>query len=134
MSRPPLMPLAQQSASAAPMPDAHWSLPAGQALRLPVGPGGRWLHARSGCLWLTRSVPVGAAEASLDVVLRAGEGLALPGGSEWVLEGWDSEAAAFDLLVPPRACATPPGWVSRVAAWARAWRQPSVPCPRGSPA
>ena len=94
----------QSSGSAAP-----WTLPAGQALRLPVGPGGRWLQARSGALWLTRSLPAGGAAVSEDVVLQAGQGLALPGGSEWVLEGWGAEAAAFELLVPPSACARRPG-------------------------
>jgi hypothetical protein len=134
MTRLSSMPISQQSSRSA----APWTLPAGQALRLPVGPGGRWLQARSGALWLTRSLPAGGATASEDVVLQAGEGLALPGGSEWVLEGWGSEAAAFELLVPPSACARRPGALSRVIAWARAcwqvWRPTSAPCPQGSPA
>jgi hypothetical protein len=125
----------QSSRSAAP-----WTLPAGQALRLPVGPGGRWLQARSGALWLTRSLPAGGAAVSEDVVLQAGEGLALPGGSEWVLESWGSAPAAFELLVPPSACARRPGGLSRVSVWVRAcWqlvsparRLASAPCPQGS--
>lgn len=134
MTRSPSMPISQQSSRSA----APWTLPAGQALRLPVGPGGRCLQARSGALWLTRSLPAGGATASEDVVLRAGEGLALPGGSEWVIEGWGGEPAAFELLVPPSACAQRPGVLSRLIVWLRAgggpWRPASAPCLPGSPA
>jgi hypothetical protein len=123
------MPLSQQSlASAAP-----WALPVGQALRLSVGPGERWLQVRRGPLWLTRSQALGASEASQDVVLRAGEGLALPAGSEWVIEGWGGDAAVFELLVPPRACAVQPGVLSRCGAWLRAAWARRRPAPAQGP-
>ena len=45
----------------------------------------RWLHVEAGCVWLTRA---NGREQAEDIWLGAGESLALPAGSEWVLEGW----------------------------------------------
>lgn len=84
---------------------AAWPLPAGEALRLDVGPGDRDLQVTQGRLWLTRAgTPETPAE---DLWLQAGDTVALASGSEWVIEGWgrDGQDARFQLLVPPRACA-----------------------------
>jgi hypothetical protein len=92
----PLMTAEQEST-----PSAQWAVAPGQALRLSIGPGERELHVTEGRLWLTRA---GTAHSpSEDIWLEAGDSLALDSGSRWVAEGWD--AARFQLLVPPRACA-----------------------------
>lgn len=93
-----LMTLAQHSMSAS---SARWELAAGEALRLPIGPGARKLLVTEGQLWLTRSGTLDAP--SEDVWLEAGESLPLDDGSVWVVEGWSQ--ASFQLLVPPQACA-----------------------------
>ena len=88
----------QQSSS------ADWALPAGQALRLDIGPGPRELRVTQGRVWLTREGS--ADEPAEDLWLSAGDTLALDSGSEWVIEGWghDGNETRFQLLVPPRAC------------------------------
>lgn len=80
---------------------ALWTLRAGEALSLEIGPGEREVHVAAGRLWLT-------SEGSLqsppeDIWLEAGESIALASGSHWVAEGWGD--TRFQLLVPPRACA-----------------------------
>jgi len=77
-----------------------WTLCAGQALCLPVGPGARELHVTHGRVWLTRTATMAAP--SEDVWLRTGDSLRLVSGSEWVIEGWGE--AHFQLLVPPDTC------------------------------
>ncbi len=78
----------------------QWALPAGEAVRLSIGPGPRELHVTQGRLWLTRT---GSARAPAeDLWLEAGDTLAMESGSAWVIEGWG--ATRFQLLVPPRAC------------------------------
>lgn len=85
---------------------AQWTIFAGEALRLDIGPGARELHVTQGRLWLTRD---GRADAPAeDLWLSAGDRLALPSGSEWVIEGWNGAGGDthFQLLVPPSACPT----------------------------
>jgi hypothetical protein len=96
---------------------AQWTIPAGEALRLDIGPGVRELQVTQGRLWLTRE---GAANAPAeDLWLSAGDTLVLESGSEWVIEGWghDGNDTSFQLLVPPRAC---PTFARRLNASARA--------------
>ncbi|MEO8155114.1 MAG: DUF2917 domain-containing protein [Rhizobacter sp.] len=96
-------------------PSALWSLGTGEAFRLDVGPGDREVHVTEGRLWLTREgTPQSPPE---DIWLEAGDSIALTSGSQWVAEGWG--ATRFQLLVPPRACATLSRRVS-VSAWRRA--------------
>lgn len=99
---------------------AQWAMPAGEALRIDIGPGARELQVTQGRLWLTRE---GTAEAPAeDLWLSAGEALALDSGSEWVIEGWGhgGQETRFQLLVPPRACAT---LAKRLSACARPSRR-----------
>lgn len=78
-----------------------WTLAAGEALSLPIGPGARELSVAEGRVWLTFK---GSREApAQDIWLAAGESLALASGSQVVIEAWPQ--AAFQLLVPPSACA-----------------------------
>lgn len=101
------MTISQQSTA------ADWALPAGEALRLDIGPGARELRVTRGRLWLTRD---GAAdEPAEDLWLCAGDSVALDSGSEWVIEGWGE--TSFQLLVPPQAC---PTFARRLSASARA--------------
>jgi hypothetical protein len=103
----------QQSSSAAQA--AQWAMPAGEALRLDIGPGNRELQVTEGRLWLTRE---GTAKSPAeDLWLSAGDAIELASGSEWVIEGWahDGQETRFQLLVPPAACAT----FARLAASAR---------------
>lgn len=125
-----MMKISQQSAS------ADWAMPAGEALRLDIGPGARELHVTQGRLWLTREG--GAGAPAEDLWLCAGDTLALESGSEWVVEGWGHNGGEtrFQLLVPPRACAT---MARRISAsglssspssssrrWPSPWRAPAL--------
>jgi hypothetical protein len=104
----------QQSRSA--LQAAQWAMPAGEALRIDIGPGARELHVTQGRLWLTRE---GTAESPAeDLWLNAGEAIELASGSDWVIEGWahDGQETRFQLLVPPQACAT---FARRIAASVR---------------
>lgn len=74
-----------------------WRLPAGAVTRLAGAPGGRWLVATGGRLWLTRSG--GGAARDADVWLGAGQRQWLAPRSDWLIEGWGD--GAFVLLEPP---------------------------------
>ena len=79
-----------------------------RAVRLAPSAQPRWLQVTAGRVWLTRS---GAGPEGDDVWLSAGEGLALPAGTEWVAEGWP-EAQAEVVGEAPRKPAS---------AWLAAW-------------
>jgi hypothetical protein len=84
-------------------PEARWPLPSGQVRRLAAARVGHWLQARGGRLWLTRSGGGAAPEA--DVWLQDGQAHWLPPGSEWVIEGWGSDAGFWLLQAPaPGPC------------------------------
>ena len=85
---------------------ADWTLPAGAARRLAVGPGPRWLQVTTGRVWLTTTN--GGASMEQDRWLSDGDAVYLPTGTEVVLEAWGGEAR-FDLFVPPQACAQADG-------------------------
>lgn len=92
--------------------DHRWTLAVGQVQRLQPGCGGRWLAARQGRLWLTRTGGGAAREA--DVWLEPGQRQWLAPGTEWLVEG-GAPASAFVLLEPPPARAAEPA--------ARTWRR-----------
>jgi hypothetical protein len=93
-----LMTQAQESTLAS----ALWSLEDGEAMRLAIGPGVREVHVTEGRLWLTREGTT--AQPAEDLWLQAGDTVEMDSGTEWVVEGWGT--THFQLLVPPRACAT----------------------------
>jgi hypothetical protein len=93
-----LMTQAQESTSAS----ALWTIDDGEAMRLTIGPGERDLQVTTGRLWLTREGT--ASQPAEDLWLSAGDTLSMASGTEWVVEGWGT--THFQLLVPPRACAT----------------------------
>lgn len=80
---------------------ASWLLPRGEARRLSVGPGDRWLKVAEGQVWLTTAGS--GDELAEDQWLKAGEQVWLADGSEVVIEARGE--ACFQLLVPPAACA-----------------------------
>ena len=94
----------QQLMSAAqlfqPRDAGHWPLARGEARRLDIGPGPRFLRVAEGQVWLTTAGQ--GEQMGEDRWLAAGESTWLADGSEVVLEAWGE--ARFQLLVPPDAC------------------------------
>ena len=93
---------------------ATWTLAAGHARRLNIGPGARWLRVCAGRLWITRLRAHSAERQLEDLWLQAGDSLAVESGEQLLVEAWP--AARFQLLVPPQACQqswhTAWGWIS----------------------
>lgn len=104
-------------------PDAStWTLDAGRARRLNIGPGARWLRVCTGRLWITRMQAVAADRQLEDVWLQAGDSLAVEAGEVLLVEAWP--AARFQLLVPPQAChSTWHATLGRVSGWF-SWAKP----------
>jgi hypothetical protein len=93
-----------------------WSLQAREAFTLTRETVPRWLRVDEGCLWVT---PLKAGPHVADLWLQAGDSLALPAGSAWVVEAW-SQARLSLLLAQPRDT-----WRSLDATSSRAWWQSS---------
>lgn len=104
-------------------PDAAtWTLAAGRARRLNIGPGARWLRVCAGRLWITRMQAAAAERQLEDVWLQAGDSLAVEAGAVLLVEAWPS--ARFQLLVPPQACRS--SWrttLGRISGWF-SWAKP----------
>ena len=98
-----------------------WTLRKREAQTLPAAPAQRWLRVEAGCLWLTRRDSHGQRED--DVWLGAGESLALPAGSEWVLEAWPQ--ARLSLLLQAPVPASRASGASSPRVWQRWWQRPS---------
>ncbi len=87
------------------MHDAHrdratpweWPLSPGEVLRIEPARELRWLDVAAGRVWLT---PTRDDDRAVDHWLAAGEGLALPAGSAWVLEAWPSARVALHQAPP----------------------------------
>ncbi|MDP2007536.1 MAG: DUF2917 domain-containing protein [Rubrivivax sp.] len=94
-----------------------WLLAPRQVRTLPAAAAPRWLRVDAGRAWVTQKRSDAPAE---DLWLQAGQSLALPSGTAWIVEAWPQ--AQLSLLQAPPA-APPPG---RAAAWWRAggrvWR------------
>jgi hypothetical protein len=131
------MSLAQESPGAAqPIAATDWTLPAGVARRLGVGPGARWLRVSSGRVWLTMQGQ--PRHLAVDHWLGVGEQLWLPEGCEVVVEGQRRGPASFQLLVPPQACRADVGlacawrmllrWVLHNLRTARTVGPPEIAC------
>ena len=72
-----------------------WELLPRKASTLHAEPVARWLRVECGNVWLTRA---NGTEQADDIWLHEGESLALPEGSEWVVEGWPH--ARVSLMQP----------------------------------
>lgn len=101
--------------------DDRWTLASSELKRLAPSAIGRWLVASEGRLWLTQTGGGAAREA--DVWLQPGQRQWLAAGSEWLIEGWGVEPAAFVLLEPPPARSARPA----SPAAARAASRPGFP-------
>ncbi len=104
--------------------DWTWALPAGSATRLPATQAPRWLTVTSGTAWLTRTG--GGADRDDDRWLSAGAGVALPPGSEWVIEGRGSAGfALYELPAANRSTAIDSLRQAALALWQRLAPQPA---------
>ncbi len=89
-----------------------WRLDVHQAVTLPQAATQRWLRVDEGCVWLTAHH---GDEPAQDIWLCAGQSLALPAGTAWVMEAWPQARLSLLMAAP----AAP----SRDAAW---WRAPAL--------
>ena len=78
----------------------EWPLRSGEVRRIEPAPVTRWLDVADGRVWLT---PTRDDDLAADHWLAAGERLALPPGSAWVLEAWPSARVALHLAPPAGA-------------------------------
>lgn len=75
----------------------EWPLSPGEVRRIEPAPVPRWLDVAAGRVWLT---PTRDDDRAVDHWLAAGERLALPAGSAWVLEAWPSARVALHQAPP----------------------------------
>lgn len=79
----------------------EWPLAPGEVRRIAPAPVMRWIDVADGRVWLT---PTRSDDRAADHWLAAGERLALPPGSAWLLEAWPSARVALHEA-PPDRCA-----------------------------
>ncbi|MFO1265872.1 MAG: DUF2917 domain-containing protein [Rubrivivax sp.] len=94
----PFMPESHRQAE--PRPAARpweWPLAPGEVRRIEAAPVQRWLDVAAGRVWLT---PTREDDLADDHWLAAGERLALPAGSAWVVEAWPSARVALHEAAP----------------------------------
>lgn len=105
---PPLMTEPHQRVAATVAPWT-WPLEPRQVRTLPAAGLPRWLRVDAGCVWVTQSRSDAPAE---DLWLQAGESLALPAGTAWVVEAWPRTQLSLLQAAPV---------FSRDAPWAQPW-------------
>jgi hypothetical protein len=117
---PPALPLPPP---AAPKPWA-WHLLPHQARSLPATACARWLLVSRGTVWITQAQQSLGAAPPADIWLQAGDSLALPPGSHWVVEaGAEAELSLAEQA--PSAASVKRGW--RGFSWARFSSWPVAP-------
>ena len=91
-----------------------------QATTLAADAVPRWLRVDAGCLWVTARQGTGQGHAAAaDIWLGADDHLALPAGSEWVLQAWPQARLSL-LVAAPAAVSRGLGVLSFSARlWAR---------------
>ncbi len=89
-----MMTIPHQAAAA-----AGWALAAGAVRSLPAVATPRLLLVLCGRVWITECIADGAGRVAVDHWLDAGQTLALPAGSHWIVES--ALAARLLLLLPP---------------------------------
>ena len=94
-----------------------WQLEHREAVTLKAARTPRWLRVDEGCVWITARRAGPEAE---DIWLCAGQNLALPAGSEWVLQAWPQARLSLLLAAPASLRPAARAWPS----WA-AWQWPS---------
>lgn len=107
--KPSFMPFANQR-------DIPFVLPlaSGQAMTLEAEARPRALWVHEGRVWLTAR---SAAEPTADVWLQAGQTLALPAGSEWVIEAWPAARVSLLQAAPTALRRASSPWRAALAAW-----------------
>lgn len=75
----------------------EWPLAPGEVRRIEAAPVKRWLDVADGRVWLT---PTREDDLAADHWLAAGERLALPAGTAWVVEAWPSARVALHQAAP----------------------------------
>jgi len=86
-----------------------WPLAPRQVRTVPAATVARWLRVDEGCVWVTEQRSDAPAE---DIWLQAGESLALPAGTGWIVEAWPRAQLSLLQAAPV---------LSRVAPWRQAW-------------
>ena len=102
-----------------------WQLATHEVTTLTAEPQTRWLKVEEGSLWLTRRES--GIDQTDDIWLGAGDSLALPAGSEWVLEAWPQARVSLLQQAPhiKRGGSPWSAWVSRLS-WLRASAMPAL--------
>jgi hypothetical protein len=95
-----------------------WTLDARQAITLLATNGPRWLRVEEGCVWLTAHHGELAAK---DIWLCAGQSLALPAGTAWVMEAWPQARLNLLLAAPAVPSRAATGWRAASQALLRWW-------------
>ena len=88
-----------------------WSLAPHQVRSLPATAVPRWLRVDTGRVWVTQRRSDAPAE---DLWLQAGESLALPAGTAWIVEAWPRAQLSLLQAAPAAGQAAP---------WGRAWER-----------
>lgn len=97
-----------------------WDLASHVATTLQAADGMRWLRVHSGSVWLTQADATEQMQAE-DIWLSAGQSLALPAGSRWVLQAWPQARLSL-LAQPPVVVRDVSGQArARAASSRRAW-------------
>jgi hypothetical protein len=107
-------------------PPWAWRLLPHQARSLPAASGSRWLLVNEGTVWITQAQHAANAAPPEDIWLHAGDSLALPPGSSWVLEaGAEAELSLAEPAPAASAEHVKRGW--REFSWARFSSWPGTP-------
>lgn len=84
-----------------------WPLAARAVTTLDAASSARWLRVDEGCVWVTAQRSDAQAE---DIWLSAGDSLALPAGSAWVVEAWPRARLSLLQAPPPASRAASSRW------------------------
>jgi hypothetical protein len=105
------------------MTEAHqaapwdWALDMQQAATLLAAPAPRWLRVEEGRVWITAQR---GDEHGPDIWLAAGESLALPAGTAWVVEAWPQARLSL-LQAAPVEFSRAGFWQRAGQAWRAGW-------------
>ncbi len=110
MNTQPISNLHHAAAAAQPPKPWAWRLAPHQARAVPAAAGARWLLVNAGQVWVTQAQPASASRSPEDIWLQAGDSLALPAGSAWVLEAWTDADLNLAEPEPAPGAAVKRGW------------------------
>jgi hypothetical protein len=93
-----------------------WHLAGHQAQTLPAAASPRWLLVQAGQVWVTQARQRSPVQPPPDIWLQAGDSLALPAGSAWVLEAWNDADLHLAEPAPTPGARVKRGWRGRFSA------------------